>query len=637
MTDRYTRARPKRLRRDGAVIGFELDAHQFLVDLNTRPIQRPLPAIHTLLAAAPQRGKSCTDRHGHIENRTQSDHSKIPLLVSFTDELQIQFGVEASQDSNQMETLESNSSKHGASPEHASSFDQYSRVLTRGHHGRFRKLLSCFGMNANSNESQTKSKRKEFQTLCELFRDERRLYSTVLRQYCIDNAERFHLGFKIPCNATQFVDIRSKYIHSYKKARLNSKASEARFYGPCIQTISINRRSNYRYSGIRKTGDEISAQITLIDTLSPKLVFQRTVGKPLPVLNVEKLRELFREGTCIRAAKRLVQCCPESFLLCEDLDAKRLAEEWNVQVVLTDWAMMSLMKESKWILPLSQKQIVQSNNRSKAVVFIEDPLPLSCCSRECLSFGLIDSLYGSLRLDLEPSNSGSRQYNYTLLNFVGASSFRVLVRSESFILNEDGGPLSIDVSLEYFPDRGMEVIPVRDRTQWLVQKILNPKAKQLLFRIDPETANILSMEEKGVADVLTSEDAIKDEKGVDSLGDFESMEDDTSPDELIQCMMDLCCATTKLNHNFSSRNIVCFPARYQGSTSVASHQVASVHKETNDEDASFVDIMKEIDDAHQVHLAPTYRNWSWDHDRMPFTFPWKDDDIFTITTQTTFT
>jgi hypothetical protein len=549
-------------------------------------------------------------------------------LLSFIDALKYQYGGENAHDSNDTDILDSTGSKHGASAEHAS-FDQYSKVLTRAHHKRFRKLLLSFGMNAISKEFQTKAKKKEFQTLCELFREERKLYSEALREYCIANAERFHLGFKVPCTASQFVDSRSQYIHSYKKAWLSSMTSEGRYYGPCIQTISVNHRSSNYYSGSETIHGGTNAQITLIETMSPKFVFQRTIGKPLSVVNVERLREVLREGTCLRAQKNIVRSCPESFLLCKDADAQRLAEEYNAQVVLTDRVMMSLIKDSKWILPLSQKQVMQSNNRSKVIVYIEDPLPTSCFSRDCLSFGLLDSLYGSLCLD--SSDTGivptGRQYNYTVLNFVGtSSSFRVLVRSETFLLDEDGGPLSLDVSLEYFPDRGMEIIPVRDRTQWLVQKMLHSKTKQLLFRIDPETAKILCMEEKGVADVLTSEDPTRDEKGANSLGDFESVENDSSPDELIQRMMELCYATTKLKHDFSSRNIICYPARYQLNTSIASHQVASVHKETKD--ASLVDVIHEIDDSYQVLLTPTFRQWSWTHDRVPYTFPWKDEEIF---------
>lgn len=601
-------------------IDFELNAHEFLLGLNTRPIRRPLPAIHTMLAAAPQRGKTSTDDENvDIENRaSRRNYSQIPILLSFRQELQNQVGVEIAHESSR-DTGTFDSSKQGASDEYAS-IDQCSKVLTRAHHVRFRKLLLIFGMNASNNDAPTKAKKKEFQTLCELVGEERRLYGEALREFCTANAERFHLGFKIPCHASQFVDIRSQYIHSYKRAWLNSSASEARFYGPCIQTISLlNHHTNYSGSG--KIHGGINAQITLMDTLSPKHVFQRTVGRPLPVVNAEKLKEVLKEGTCLRASKRIVKSCNDSLFLYQDLDAQRLAEEYNVQVILTERVMMSLIKETKWILPLSQKKVVQSNtNRSKVLVFIEDPMPTSCSSRECLSFGFIDALYGSLYDTDVPT--GSRQYNYTLMNFWGSSSFRVLVRSETFVLDEDGGPLSMDVSLEYFPDRGMELIPVRDRTQWLVHKMLHSKAKQLLFRIDPETTKILSMEEKGVADVLTSEDPTKDEKGLDSLGDFENIENDKSPDELIQGMMDLCHATTKLNHDFASRNIICYPARYQCSTPVVSHQVASVHKETKD--TSDVDIMKEMDDSFQVHLAPTFHPWSWTHDRIPYTFPWKE-------------
>jgi hypothetical protein len=203
----------------------------------------------------------------------------------------------------------------------------------------------------------------------------------------------------------------------------------------------------------------------------------------------------------------------------------------------------------------------------------------------------------------------------------------VLVRSETLILHEQQGPLSIDVSLEYFPEKGMEVIPVRDRANWLLHKLLNSEARQLLIHIEPQTASILSMEEKTIADVLTSQDPTKDERGVGSLCDFENI-DDANIYDLFHFIMDFCHATTKLDHESSPRNIICYPARsQQAGTCVASHREASVHKELSSIEQGSIDFMSELDDAHKVYLSPSFRHWSWSHDRMAYTFPLKEDKV----------
>lgn len=633
---------------------FEFDATQFLVDLNTRCIQRPLPAIHTMLSAAPQPRKSVhaadqsssgtkrqADEADDEEGRpATSSQTSPPLLLSFISELRGYLGVK---DNNNVADAESEGNGGGDKDHDSGEIglwsledQKYSTLLTRAHHKRFRKLLSIYGTNRNENARLfmtgrgnigTKKQRNEFEQLCELFREERRLYGEALRDFYMAHAARFHLGFKVSCESSQFTGIRSQYIDSYQKCWLASSASRAQVYGPCIQTISVHHVASSGGHTVHQV-----PQIT-VDTLSPNLVFQRNVNGDLPIVSLEELRHTYSIGSSIQhsSSKRILRDCCSSAFLSDDLEAKRLAGEYNAQVVLTDRVMESLIKASRWVLPVSQ-QTIQGKNRSSVVVFMDDPLPSPCGPREALSFGFVDSIYGGLLENQRMSNDHNvpRQYNYTVLKFLGASPspFRVLVRSEAFVLCEEGGgPLCMDVSLEYFPGRGMELIPTRDRTYWLVQKILHPNSKQILFRIDPETAKILSMEEKGIADALTSEDPAKDEKGTKSLSEFENMEEGTTSDLLLQSLMDFCFAMTKLQHDCSRRNMICYPARYHSTgTSVLTQQVASVHQESVDTTGP-IHVMHELDHAHQVHLTPSFRPWSWNHDRMPYTFALQEDNL----------
>ena len=97
----------------------------------------------------------------------------------------------------------------------ASPLDQYSTVLTHGHHKRFRELLAMFGSqntSTASNGNVQRLRKKEFKSICDLFRQERKLYSEALREFWNANSERFNLGFKTQCAASQFISIKSQYI-----------------------------------------------------------------------------------------------------------------------------------------------------------------------------------------------------------------------------------------------------------------------------------------------------------------------------------------------------------------------------------------------------------------------------------------
>jgi len=101
-----------------------LDAARFVLDLNTRPIRRSIPAISTWLATAPERRKLPTEedenqlRENKAEDRTGP---KMPLL----------------------QILFEDTRRH-------KSHDQYSTILTHGHHKRFRELLVMFGSNQST-------------------------------------------------------------------------------------------------------------------------------------------------------------------------------------------------------------------------------------------------------------------------------------------------------------------------------------------------------------------------------------------------------------------------------------------------------------------------------------------------------
>lgn len=222
MKDRGTK--PKRLRletsidTEGQANGsiYEVDASRFLFDLNTRPIRRPLPAINAMLTTAPQRRNSAGSRAGgkngnddvdekqrEVEERTGS---KMPLLSVFFEASKRTKRRQAEMKNGQSD--EGDDISGGGKQilpngdDERCPLDKFSVTLTRGHHKRFRELLAVFGKNANSSTDKhlsykdRMSRKKEFRVLCDLFREERRMYGQALEDFRRQNSDRFRVGFK---------------------------------------------------------------------------------------------------------------------------------------------------------------------------------------------------------------------------------------------------------------------------------------------------------------------------------------------------------------------------------------------------------------------------------------------------------
>ena len=425
--------------------------------------------------------------------------------------------------------------------------------------------------------------------------------------------------------------IKSKYIDGYKKRWLECKSNPAKHYGPCIQTVSISQHVD------SVSGD---CQNITTETCSPKILLKREVGggdgTHLPRLSVEQVRNVFfhgrtsdkdevrSKGTCVKPQRTAVRSCLNE-LLREDKFAKKLAFEHKADIVLTDRVISSMLKSEQWSLPISIERLSASEygdgggessgkGAARDVIFIEDPVPSSSRSRECLSYGMTESLYGQMLSGNQAEFQS--QFVYTLLKKIKhGTNFHILVRSQNYILNEDGCALSFDVSLEYFSDRGLEVIPVHDRADWFMRKVLQPGMTQLLCRIDPSNAEMLHLEEKTVADAITAIDEAAIESGSNSLYCFERSKE-PGIGFLIESTFDVLIGTTKLERDLNRRSIMCYPGHHG---TVLSRAMASVHKETMQ--TPVVDIMKEIDNSYQVFLTPDYRSWTWENDRVPYTFP----------------
>ena len=178
---------------------YVLNNEQFVHDVYFKKTVRPLPAISTMLAIAPQqRG----DGSSNAKSEEASGVSNIPILKKFMDSLSKAIP-NASQEASEGDKKAKGTGNDDDKSD--SILDQISTVLTQGHHAAFRRALAELDKDGLFPDDKTRKRkaftnrrpqRKEFYKLCDLFQEERRLYAIALEKFKIDNANRFLSGFR---------------------------------------------------------------------------------------------------------------------------------------------------------------------------------------------------------------------------------------------------------------------------------------------------------------------------------------------------------------------------------------------------------------------------------------------------------
>ncbi|GFH44911.1 hypothetical protein CTEN210_01385 [Chaetoceros tenuissimus] len=593
--------KPKRLRRevpsreDEDGLGMhELDAQQFLYDLNFREIRQPLPDFHKIL----------TDTR---RKQTQSAEGKLgvntPILKDFFNELSKNTTLNA-KDSHPEREEQTEADEIMNLP----LIDRPSTILTKGQHTRFKQLLVAYDGKFPKKvpgvaESKAQMlKRREFKTLCELFRQERQLYSEALQKFYADNAQQFHLGFKIKCASSEFNGIKSVYI-DYMKAKWREYSSRSSRFGQCVQTVSVRK------------SDVGSSSNNFLDKFAPKIVFRASSGE-IPSISTTDLDS--KIGSRVEYVPHKGNMFSSS-ILCTDEKAKSLAVEHCVDLVVTDRVISSLLKDARWTLPISYENC-GTGKAARSIAFVEDPLPVSSPARDCLTFGIEEAIYQKCHHGRE---SVPIEYIYTLLTMEKfGKPFQVLVRSSCLMLCETNEPLYISTNLEYFPKRGFEKTPVEERASWIMRSLIVQDSRNFLFRVDPSTAEILNIKEISTADAITSDDEVKIESDLDTLGPFKNGEF-ASIDQCLESLVQILYSCLKLQQGHENRYIMCYPGN-DGGDAISSSTLASVHQLSVSENSQ-IDIMNEFEVSRQVVLAPSFREWKWVHDRCAYTFPFPHD------------
>jgi hypothetical protein len=226
-------------------------------------------------------------------------------------------------------------------------------------------------------------------------------------------------------------------------------------------------------------------------------------------------------------------------LLQNDDRAKKLALQHNVCVLLTSEALSVLLnrpgnKGCRWKIPVFLETIQAWNtNKSgqKLLAIFEDPLPRSCNPREWMirafsgpldefilsssssvqlhntSVSTTDQATSSVSEETQPQPTF--QFVYSLIKLPTSdcrSSETFIVRSLNDIFDEENLPIHRVVKLEYFysPYSYLEEYTAYERVQWIKEKLLQPRSRVIVGRVDPCNGTLISLEEKNIAMALAS-------------------------------------------------------------------------------------------------------------------------------------
>jgi len=627
---------------------YEIDHMDFFNSMyRNPPTVRPLPAISTMLAIKPQHRESGVGgASAKKEQTTKGDYSSknIPLLREFFDsvrhitknndvvdgEFQLdQGGHGQTKDENSSDDRDT--SKRN-SDDNDIDLNQCSTVVTSGHHKRFTELLLELEKEVSPDTKQRKkwafrnqpARRNEFRKLCDLFQEERRLYVLALNKFCQENIDKFLIGFRVSGPASEFVHVNAEFVKGYIKRWNEKYSNHSNKYGPYTQAISLH-----------ETGHKLN--IILGGNMFNPTILKRRTESAIPKLNIN-WEVLLNQNKKLKS--RIVTELSDT-LLCDDAVARKLAITNNVDMIVTSGALEALLRQpgspyTRWTIPGHFKQ---------AIFCMEDPLPTISTPRECLSVGIREALYNhALELgtnyeftNTNPSSKIRGQHTYTLLTIPYSTSKqqKILVRSTNYLMDENERPLIFHSQLEYFVSHhGVEEFTCHERAIWLLNKILQKDCRVFVGRVDPNTAEVLALEEKSVADAMTSNDVSISERYLDSLGPIFS-QDENDIMRLFQNLSTVLVAAKLIEKIDNSQHVICLPGR-----TITTHPqtTATVHKAlqkeifgNSNQMGIVVDIEKELNDATAVlldknALLSCFRSWRWKFKRLPFTFPMDDEE-----------
>ena len=418
-------------------------------------------------------------------------------------------------------------------------------------------------------------------------------------------------------------------------------------YGRCLQSISLHDllttvgesdiapfKCENDFGGKRGAGSSVFD----VQSFSPRVIHSSIPDERTHRLGKGWMKKLQGENGMLcppRESSRV----SEAIAVYEDTTGIRLAAEHGAEIFLGSEALEALLlrpghESTRWTIPLLCTDV-----ESRPLVVLEDPLPVRSTTREWLAkgftAGLVETAIASARSveeqgkkfhETRPSDV-PLQYVYTLLTFPIAYTegrrqrpLVALIRTTNTIRDENGLPLRLRLSLEYFPERGRELSTPHESVTWIMERMLQPECRVVLARVNPYKAEISGFEERGVAHATATSDPLPHFKGaaivLNALGRIGQ-------------------DVGRAGRRIGRWNILCLPGRDVSSSS-GPQALISVHGEEQTQEGGgsanvereSIDIKCELAAANEVmtsrlSLMACFRLWECDGDRLPFTFPEK--------------
>jgi hypothetical protein len=191
------------------------------------------------------------------------------------------------------------------------------------------------------------------------------------------------------------------------------------------------------------------------------------------------------------------------------------------------------------------------------------------------------------------------------------------------IFDEENLPIHRVVKLEYFysPYSYLEEYTAYERVQWIKEKLLQPRSRVIVGRVDPCNGTLISLEEKNIATALAAE---KDSH-FDPMPHFQVAGIIAKASKLLpkDRKQHICCY------------MFCFPSHCFDTSSTAVSHSASIHPAVTN-DLHTICVRAELLAAESVlmnmdSLLSCFRMFEWDDKkksgRISYTFPFDKVDL----------
>jgi hypothetical protein len=380
------------------------------------------------------------------------------------------------------------------------------------------------------------------------------------------------------------------------------------------------------------------------------------VGLDQKLLDTETSDEMGKETPLLTSYKGHTREDISFCLLQNDDRAKKLALQHNVCVLLTSEAFSVLLnrpgnKGCRWKIPVFLESIEAGNNNKSAqklLTIFEDPLPRSCNPREWMirafsgpldefilsssssaqshstSISTTDQATSSVSEETQPQPTV--QFVYSLIKLPTSdkrSSETVIVRSVNDIFDEENLPIHRLVKLEYFysPYSYLEEYTAYERVQWIKEKLLQPRSRVIVGRVDPCNGTLIALEEKNIATALAAEK----NSHFDPMPHFQVAGIIVKASKLL----------LKERNQHSCCYMFCFPSHCFDTSSTAASHSASIHPAVTN-DLPTICVRAELLAAESVlmnmdSLLSCFRMFEWDDKkksgRISYTFPFDKVDL----------